>query len=86
VTKPQRALVAVLFGVAITAIGKLPVLGTKVVWLPGILVAKLFGGSVYGHGQLSEKTTMVIIVMVSIVAWAAVAYVAFRVPIKKGAA
>jgi hypothetical protein len=57
-----------------------------VVWLPGILVAKLFGGSVYGHGQLSEKTTMVIIVMVSIVAWAAVAYVAFRVPIKKGAA
>ena len=85
-TKPQRALAAVLFGVVIAAIGKLPVPGARVVYLPGIVVAQLLGGSFDVPGRLSEKTTVVLIVVVSIVVWAAVAYVVFRAPIKKGAA
>ncbi len=85
-TRLLEALVAIIFGAAVTAAGRLPVWGARLVYLPGLVVAGALGGSFDEPGRLSEKTTVVVTVVVSLVFWAAVAYGVLLASFKKRAA
>jgi hypothetical protein len=61
-TKPQEALAAIVCGVVTAGIGKLPLPGARLVYLPGVAVAILLGGSLDEPGWLSERTIVVVIV------------------------